>query len=196
MLILNKNYKNILFIHIPKTAGISIFKIIDSLNLDNWKRSYLRRHDPYFSLDSENVIDNSTFSFAVARNPYTRTYSCFNQFNKTNKTNLSFSQYLINIKNNNISKETPLLHLPQSFYVVDKQNNLVVNKIYRFENLLEIEKDFSWKLEYNNVGNYLLESYNEAYTDKNIDIVQELYSSDFNNFGYSKIFNMIKDKNG
>ena len=40
--------------------------------------------------------NQSVFSFAVVRNPYTRTYSCFHQFNKTNKTNISFLEYLKN----------------------------------------------------------------------------------------------------
>lgn len=187
MRILDKEYNNILFVHIPKTAGTSIFNIIDENKLDNWKRSYPRRHDPYFSLKQDNVIGTDTYSFSVVRNPYRRTYSCFVQYNKTNRSKISFIEYLTNIQNNKISQSTPMLHLPQSFYIFEGQN-LQVTKIYKFENLQELEKDFNWNLSVSNTGNYMVELYCEDYTEKAIKITQELYGIDFANFDYSLNF--------
>ena len=189
MLINNKEYSKILFIHIPKTAGTSIFNIIDRKNLDSWKRKCKRSHESYLSLKSNNNITNDVFLFSVVRNPYTRTYSCFHQFNKTNKTNISFIQYLKNIINNEISIKTPLLHLPQSYYVIDDIDRIAVNKIYKFENLKELEIDFSWNLGFDNMGNYMVDLYNKDYTDEAIELTQKIYDSDFIRFGYSKIFN-------
>jgi len=189
MLIEGKKYSGIMFIHVPKTAGTSIFNIIYSKNLDIWNRTSPRSHEPYLSLKKNNVIDSGIFLFSVVRNPYTRTYSCFHQFNKTNKTNISFVEYLKNIKNNNISEKTPLLHLPQSYYVIDEENNIALNKIYRFENLKQLESDFGWKLKFDNVGNYMIDLYNKDYTDEAIELTQKLYDSDFLRFGYSKNFN-------
>jgi hypothetical protein len=136
-----------------------------------------------------NKIDDTIFCFAVVRNPYTRTYSCFNQYNKTNKTNISFSEYLENAKNKHISVETPLLHLPQYSYIVNDNNEIAVAKLYRFENLKELENDFQGTLSFENVGEYDTESYNKDYTEEAIDIVKELYEEDFLRFGYSKDFN-------
>lgn len=188
MIINQKDYNSILFVHIPKTAGSSISKILDENNLDNWKREWPRHHDPYSYLKEANLIDERVFSFSVVRNPYTRTYSCYKQYNKTNQTDISFAQYLDNIKQGKISTISPLLHIPQSFYIMD-QDNLQVERLYNFENLKELEDELGWELGFYNVGNYVVESYIEDYTDKEINMVQDFYSSDFINFGYSKDFN-------
>lgn len=188
MIVRDKEYSAVLFVHIPKTAGSSISKILNEKNLDNWKREWPRHHDPYSYLKEANLIDDSVFSFAVARNPYTRTYSCYKQYNKTNQTNISFSEYLNNIKQGKISPISPLLHIPQSFYVID-QDIIQVDRIYKFENLKELEEELEWTLGFYNVGNYMVESYIEDYTDEAIDMVQDFYSSDFINFAYSKDFN-------
>jgi hypothetical protein len=188
MIIKNKSYSSVLFVHIPKTAGSSISKILNENNLDNWNRAWPRHHDPYNYLKSVNTIGDDVFSFAVVRNPYTRTYSCYKQFNKANQTNISFAEYLHNIKENKISKISPLLHIPQSFYITEDKV-LQVDRAYSFENLKELETDFGWELGFYNVGNYMVESYIEDYTDEAIEMTQNLYSSDFANFGYSKDFN-------
>jgi hypothetical protein len=188
MIIKDKEYSAVLFVHIPKTAGSSISKILNEKNLDNWKREWPRHHDPYSYLKEANLIDDSVFSFAVVRNPYTRTYSCYKQYNKTNQTNISFSEYLNNIKQGKISPISPLLHIPHSFYVID-QDIIQVDRIYKFENLKELEEELEWTLGFYNVGNYVVESYIEDYTDDAIEIVQNFYSSDFINFAYSKDFN-------
>lgn len=188
MIINQKNYDSMMFVHIPKTAGSSISKILDENNLDNWKREWPRHHDPYSYLKEANLVDEKVFSFAVVRNPYTRTYSCYKQYNKTNQTDISFAQYLDNIKKGKISTISPLLHIPQSFYIMN-QDGLQVERLYKFENLKELEDELGWTLGLYNVGNYVVESYIEDYTTEEIDMVQNLYSSDFINFGYSKDFN-------
>ncbi len=193
MLIKGKQYSQILFVHIPKTAGSSISKVLNDNNLDNWNRAWPRHHDPYFYLKDVNKIDENVFSFSVVRNPYTRTYSCYRQFNKVNKTDISFIKYLENIKQNNISPISPLLHIPQSFYVMD--NDVVqVDRLYKFENLKELEDELGWTLGFYNVGNYVVESYIEDYTEYAVDMTQDLYSSDFVNFEYSKDFNESLEK--
>jgi hypothetical protein len=188
MFIKEKHYSQVLFVHIPKTAGSSISKVLNDKDLDNWNRAWPRHHDPYSYLKSVNKIDDNVFSFSVVRNPYTRTYSCYKQFNKVNKTDISFTKYLDNIKKNNISTITPLLHISQSFYVMDK-DIVQVNRLYRFENLKELEDELGWTLGFYNVGNYVVESYVEDYTEEAIEMTQDLYSSDFINFSYSKDFN-------
>lgn len=189
MKILDKEYEKVLFVHIPKTAGSSISKILNDNSLDNWKREYPRHHDPYFYLKDNNTIDEKVFSFSVVRNPYTRTYSCYKQFNKANRTDISFITYLNNILEKKISAHTPLLHLPQSFYLLGQGNKIQVTKLYKFENLKELEQDLNWKIDSYNVGDYTKDMYRDAYTDIAIDIVEKLYVLDFSVFGYSMDFN-------
>ena len=188
-----KQYSKDLFVHIPKTAGSSISKILNNNNLDNWNRAWPRHHDPYFYLKDTNNIDSNVFSFSVVRNPYKRTYSCFKEFNRTNGTNILFLEYLNNILQNIISPNTPLLHLPQSFYILE-DNKLQVNKAYRFENLQELELDFGWKLGNYNVGNYKIDSYVNDYNKEAVDIVKELYKTDFSFFEYSLDFDQTMEK--
>jgi hypothetical protein len=186
--ILNKEYDKLLFVHIPKTAGSSISKILNDKSLDNWKRGYPRHHDPYFYLKDNNEIDDKVFSFSVVRNPYTRTYSCYKQFNKANRTDISFMTYLNNILEKKISSHTPLLHLPQSFYVIGQGDKVQVTKLYKFENLKELEDDLGWEVGSYNVGDYTKDMYHDAYTDIAIDIVERLYEFDFSVFGYKMDF--------
>jgi hypothetical protein len=193
--ILGKEYNELLFVHIPKTAGTSISEILNYNKLDNWNRGYPRHHDPYFYLKDNNKIDDKVFSFSVVRNPYTRTYSCYKQFNKSNKTDISFITYLNNILEKKISAYTPLLHLPQSFYIIGDDNKIQVTKLYKFENLKELEDDLSWKIKLINVGYYTKEKYAEDYNDIAIDIVKKLYKFDFLFFGYSMNFNSTLEKN-
>lgn len=188
MNILGKEYEKILFVHIPKTAGSSISKILYDNGLDNWNRVWPRHHDPYSYLNEANLINDKVFSFAVVRNPYTRTYSCYKQYNKTNKTDISFAEYLNNTKQGKISTISPMLHIPQSFYIMD-QDIIQVNRLYKFENLKELENELGWTLGFYNVGNYVVESYIEDYTDEAIEMVKDFYNSDFINFSYSKDFN-------
>ena len=194
MLIAGKEYDKPLFVHIPKTAGTSILNVLKDKGLDPWDRrsvEYPRGHLPLVLLKQQNIISESVFSFAVVRNPYTRTYSCFHQFNKTNKTNISFTEYLKNIQRNNISRITPLLHLPQYLYVIDEHGTIATDKTYRFENLDELKNDFALEIGFDNPGNYVVELYNKDYTNEAIDLVHKLYRSDFDRFGYSEKFERL-----
>lgn len=196
MLIAGKEYDKPLFVHIPKTAGTSILNVLKDKGLDPWDRrsvEYPRGHLPLVILKQQNIVSESVFSFAVVRNPYTRTYSCFHQFNKTNKTNISFSEYLKNIQRNNISRITPLLHLPQYLYVINEHGVVSTDKIYRFEDLSELKNDFDLELGFDNPGKYVIELYNKDYTDEAIDLVQKIYKSDFDRFEYSKDFEELED---
>lgn len=185
-----QQYSKFLFVHIPKTAGTSILDALRSKGLDTWTRKYVRGHDPIGVLLENNNTEN-TFKFAVVRNPYQRTYSAFHQYNKGNAEKISFVQFLLNIKNNIISKETPLLHLPQSFFLT-LDGMVAVDKIYKFENIKELEDDIDLEIRTLNIGNYTEENFKNDYSDESIALVNQLYSIDFDNFGYTRIEN-IKD---
>lgn len=175
--------KKLLFVHIPKTGGTSILNEIDQ---NMWKRGMFKGHDPFFLLESNNMIDNTVFSFCVARNPYRRTFSYFNHFNKVNNMKCSFIEFLHIIKSKKFFFRTPMIVFPQSFYIYNLKGFIGINKIYKYEKFHQIENDFNIKFKQLNKGNYSNEEYENAYQNKeSISLVKELFSVDFINFNYN-----------
>lgn len=85
---------------------------------------------------------------------------------------------------------TPFIFFTQSYYMKNESGQIQVDKIYKNENFSELENDFNVKLVKVNVnrGNYTKEDYYKAYTPTAIDMVKNMYSEDFENFGYSTEF--------
>jgi hypothetical protein len=195
-----------LFIHIPKTAGTSIKKILNcSICLD----SKFIGHEPLFLIEQcvSDFDRKKYFIFTVVRNPFTRAFSYYKHFCRINNVNIQFSDFLYLIKtkmsplfnfdNKNYTK-TPLVLFNQSFYLFNKNNEIDIDKLYRFENLQDLENDHKISLPKENVGNYNLIEYLNCYSEKNINCVKDIYSQDFDNFSYSKNFvdslNVFKTK--
>lgn len=173
--------KNFLFVHVPKTGGSSI---LDKLNQSMWKKSLFAGHDPFFILEKNNDIKNA-FSFCVVRDPYTRTFSYYEHFKKQNSLECSFLDFLEIIKKKIFFHKTPMIVFPQSFYIYNCKGEIGIDKIYKYENFSEIEKDLNIKFEWINKGSYTEDDYKKAYeNEKCIDLVNELFSIDFLNFNY------------
>lgn len=176
------DHKNLLFVHIPKTSGTSI---LNKLDQSMWKKIMPAGHDPLFILENNNNIENS-FSFCVVRNPYKRTYSYYHHFKKINNLQCSFLDFLNILKEKHYFKKTPMIVYPQSFYVYDSSGKIGIDKIYKYENLHKLEDDLNFKLDRLNVGNYNKNDYiNDYKCSKCISLIQDLFSVDFFNFGYS-----------
>jgi hypothetical protein len=187
MIIDNKEYKNFLFVHIPKTGGTSVINTFEKYNLKTWNSFEDYGHDPIVKLKKNNEINENTFIFSVVRNPYTRALSYWHHFNINNNLNYSFMDFLSSIENKKIFNKTPWSIYTQSFFLYEN-NNLSVTKIYNFENLIQLEKDFNVKLSHERKGNYL---HIKNYFNKDVIYkINKIYKEDFINFGYDTILSI------
>lgn len=210
---------NCIFIHIPKTAGTSIEKALGHfdvpkrgvqdhrsiseiepvLPIDLFKS--LRQGDPFLlyrklkKIIKDEKIHlrkkyNQYFKFAFVRNPWARVFSWYknvirdevhrNRFGIsagcTFKEFLEFrsDQYEIN---------------PQMYWIKDKNNQIPLDFIGRFENLVN---DFNYVAEIIGLENRILpklvvgekSSYTEYYDPAMIDIVNNKYSEEINYFKF------------
>jgi len=180
--------KRILFVHIPKTAGTSIWQWLKDNNLENWKRNSNLHHESISELKSLNDTTN-TFSFAVVRNPYTRIISywhhAINQrlLNKLDNCYPTLIDFLNAIVDHKPSPTTPYMIYDQAHYVCEN-NKIAINKVYKFEKLIELQNDLNIpKLTNARKQNY----HTHLFTNKEIALIQNIYANDFKLFNYSII---------
>ena len=196
---LSKKHKAI-FIHIPKTAGKSItsvlrknnFKIIqlqcapDKSNDDKTGAYKLGTVQRALRKTSYETMKNN-YKFAFVRNPYDRAVS--NYYFLGYRGKMSFNTFL----KTELKKVRDVWHhtLTQSQHIHDKDGNLMVDFIGKFENLQE---DFDKicdkiglarvQLPHNNASGK--KGRENCLTEENKQIIYDLYKIDFDNFGYSK----------
>ena len=137
----NINYDNLLFVHVPKTAGQSIFSVLEQKYGDNWNRVVYAKHDPLFVLQKNNAFTKRTYKFSVVRNPFRRTFSYYKHFNRINGTNYKFEEFLHFVKTGEYFERTPMISYPQSFYCIDDRGDIGLSKVYKYEFLSELESD-------------------------------------------------------
>ena len=182
--------KNVLFVHIPKTGGTSIRHVLVSKGMDKWRRDpKFIHHDSLINLEKSNDIPEDTYKFSVVRNPYTRNFSYYKHFKRINRIELSFYDFAIILHDLKLFSRNPMIPYTQSYYLVNSEGLISLDKIYKFENLSEFENDFGVKLPYLNRGGYSKDEYEHAYSDNRVkNFVKQKYLNDFINFGYSLEF--------
>lgn len=176
-----------IFIHIPKTGGISVVthikKYLGSLNHNH-------RSVNFYNLD----LRQRNFIFTFVRNPYDRIVSAFyylkqglahkaeNDFGKTLHDNFSDFVKKDLIKCININ----YLHfIPMNFWLNDS-----VDFIGRFEN---IQEDYNYVCDNLSIPHNKLQVFNkskhkhytEYYDNESKQIVENIYQIDIFKFGYS-----------
>jgi|LakMenEpi03Aug12_release.lakeMendotaPanAssembly.Ray.scaffolds.fasta_scaffold00037_134 hypothetical protein len=174
----------LLFVHIPKTGGIAIRS---QLREQPWLRTWHIGHDPYHVLKLNNNITPEVFKFSVVRNPFTRAYSYYHHFLRFNQIQISFKNFLSMIMVGEVTEKTPLMKYDQSFYIFE-EDITEMDKIYRYEELWELEVDLNIRIPKINVGSYSKEEYNNDYDSESVDMVRKIYARDFRNLGYSDEF--------
>lgn len=184
-----------IFVHIPKTAGVSIAKsIFGSLGGGHKTiKEYQNTFGPYF---------NWYFKFAFVRNPWDRLYSAytflknggFNDLDKKwYKENLSqyrnFEQFVTNwLTPENITKKYHFY--PQFHFITDNEGKIAVDFLGHYENLLEDINYVSNKLKItinlkHSNKSVRKSDYRKMYTPEMICIVDKIYQKDISEFGYN-----------
>jgi len=194
--------KRCIFIHIPKTAGTSIEQFIK----DNDKNPIIllgvrngRSMHHFSALEIKSLFPElfkKYYKFSFVRNPYDRLLSEYywckiqNVGYKFGKTKMEFLNYVSNvIKQKTYFKNIFHDHfIPQYMFIYNTQNKLLVNHLFKYEDLDNAIRFIKKKIQIN--GNlHQLNKTNVEKTDwsnEEKEIIYELYKKDFLYFQYKK----------
>lgn len=191
-----KSGKRILFIHIPKTAGVSLIKTYEEFFVD-------ARHSPalqYKLLLGRKYNDFSTFS--IVRNPWARLFSAYNFLKDggLNDADSKIGKILVEqcpTFENFVKEWLPengvcsYMHfVPQYEFVCGLGDGVIVENIVKLERL-----DSDWhslaenldipqrEIQHANTGTK--NNFREYYDNESIDIVTKLYQRDIELLDYA-----------
>ena len=184
-----------IFIHIPKTAGISLVRsIFGDVTLEG------HRSVSFYKQVFKNKYSDF-FTFTIVRNPWDRLYSAYkflqkgginihdkNAFETHLSTYKDFEDFVLNGLNEKIIWE--IMHfIPQHEFVCDKNGQIIVDYVGRFENLNKLVDKINdilkseFKLEHYNKTNK--KDYKDIYTTEMIMKVHQIYQKDIDIFEYN-----------
>lgn len=196
---------NILFIHIPKTAGTSVIKMFDMNDKEG--------HVPYIKYKNINEdLFNRSFKFAIVRNPWDKFVSCY-EYAKMDKSywhskdgnaiygkhedydlvnKYKFNDFIMYLKNNFNGKKLPLKSINWSYqyiFVCDNNSKVNVDILYRYEELDFMINELNSKFK----SDYKLPTLNKSknkdfrtyYNDESIEFIYSLYKKDIELFNYN-----------
>ena len=182
--------ENIIFIHIPKTAGVAISHSLRDIG--GLKQGYGFSHQI-----ARNIIkkkDRKCIIMAVVRNPYDRLYSIYEFYSKKRDDidkNISFEEFILTFE------KKYYLSGPQFDtcfnFLIDRDNKLMPTDILRFESLHDDYNLFCEKykiknnLIYRNVNDKKNTNidWSKLYTLQMRNIVERIFKMDFMTFNYS-----------
>jgi len=193
--LLNAFYKSkTIFIHIPKTAGVSLLKAIYGDVTLSGHRNF------YFNRIALNIKNEKYFSFAFVRNPWDRLYSSF-KFLEKGGINIhdknAYEMYLSQYKNfedfviNGLDRKIiyEITHfIPQSEFICNNKGKVLVDYLGKFESLnqdiITLSKKLKKEIIMGHHNSNSKQDYTNAYTDKMIAKVQDIYKKDIDIFNY------------
>ena len=198
-ILFNDLNERLLFIHIPKAAGMSVVKTL--YNLD---KSHHASASDYINEDKSKF--DHAFSFAITRNPYMRLYSAYNYLKNggMNKIDRAWWElYLAQYENFNafileggleFAIENNAEHfIPQYKFIFDENEDLQCNYVGKVEQIDEVELALSKQLQkevmftHNNVMSKQEAIIENIFSNDMLAIVNKCYQKDFSLLNYKKI---------
>lgn len=191
--------RRVIFIHIPKAAGISLYKAI--YQRDSFGHETIQHYENFMSSKEF----NECYKFTFVRNPYDRIHSAFYYLKAGGRNrpfDIEYSQQLSSIKSFeefvlswlNIENLYKIQHFcPQVYYLKNSKNEINLDFIGKFEFL---ETDFRTVAEELEIDKELLflnktktnkSNYKDEYSKQMVKIVDDLYHEDFKLLGYQKM---------
>lgn len=184
-----------IYVHIPKCAGVSLTKAIYG-NLAFGHVTVKK----YMTIFSVNDMKNM-FLFSIVRNPWDRLVSAYfflkkGGFNDVDRlwfeNNLSRYESFDEFVNKwvNSTNIWTFEHFKPQYYYVYLGGQLVVNRVYRFEELELAIKDLEVRLKrkiflkHKNKNEFRDSDYKSYYNDTTREIVAKVYSKDIRYFNY------------
>jgi len=164
----------VLFIHIPKCAGISISHALYGISIGHKKLSYFRVHIQRLHPDI----------LVVLRDPIERLVSALNYAFSSGTQDGFFNQEILKkIKNKNLDEIISMIEdqliidpvfLPQTYYLDKKYESI---KFYLYEDLARLEKDFKIQIPKKN------QTKSKFFSRKDLDAfstrIFEIYKEDY-----------------
>ena len=185
----HRNLEKFIFIHINKTGGTSVSM---ALNIPNTHKTALEIID---EIGRRNW--NNNFTFTVVRNPWDKVVSHYHYRVQTNQTSLgenpiSFKEWVQRTygEQDSLYYDKPKMFMPQVNWISDKSGNIIVNRIMHFENIDEEFTELSKILNINkdvalpHVKSSKRGHYRDYYDENSIQIVQNWFMRDIEEFGY------------
>lgn len=190
-----KGRNDIIFVHIPKTAGTSIRYAMGFNGMD--RSQNIRNH-----YTAKEIIDligiekwDNAFKFTFVRNPWDRLYS-FYSFRlkkgriKNEDYKNSFRKWVFSELVDRDPKSKKRFNLiPQTEWLIDHQNKIQMDFIGRFENLINDFETLGKMIPFDAQLPHMNKSvrtndYKQEYDPELVEIVAEYYQKDLDSFGY------------
>lgn len=189
--------RGVLFVHIPKAAGISICDELYGREIGHKRAIDFQRADAeWFS---------SVRKFTIVRNPYSRLLSAYSFLSKGGMGKYRFDREFSKVlskyedvndfvvgwlaKNNNYMS---YIHfIPQADFLCDAGGNLIVDRVGKIESLDEfvesINSDWGLSLRPKRLNISRTQGQGELELSKEaIDVINEIYKKDFELLGYEQ----------
>jgi hypothetical protein len=197
--------KKLIFVHIPKTGGQSIEAALGIITKEDQLFGLFHGRE-YSHLTAKEILSivgrsvfNSCFKFAIVRNPFDRLVSEYFFKKKGGDCRFidiwhvsSFKDFIHQLKKKHHEMfTTPQIEinhfLPQTNFVYSETDNLLVDKIFKFEDFANEIKDFIEQLGYSlpHVNQTTHKHYRHYFDRETQAIVETIYSDDLKRFDYA-----------
>jgi hypothetical protein len=190
--------RNVVFVHVPKTGGLSIRAVCQLYGIIVITHDI--RSKQHVSLARYKQFDPNCFAFAFVRNPWDRVVSAYSYLmqggdrpedRQDAETYLPYDDFrsfaLTAFKTEKIFEQ---IHFVPQYKWLSNDKHLIVDSVARFENIQENFNKYcdlfripKYKLPYANKSEH--DDYRSYYDEETWEIVGKAYRKDIELFGYT-----------